>query len=463
MIAITAGLCLATSLLFGWLPAARFSRPAIMTVLKDEAGIGGVRTGRAHRLAAALQVAIAVPLLVLCAMSLERVRATARADLGFAADLVYAAPIELPAASTNSGFRIRTVSETLARADGVDAVTVADGLPLDFRYRLTRVSTQTAAGDVPKVVDAHVTRVGDGYLDAMDIPLIRGRGFTTDDTAGAELVTLISQPLAHTLFADADPIGQRIVFGSPGNEARPQKTLTVVGVTADFPTSQMSTDREQLLLPLAQHSNILRDAVPVEDDRSGAVTLMLIARSAPGEPPDKLRAALVGAIRALDPDVGSTGESRSSRASQIDVVTGVWLRQNSMDDFLTQSAVAGTTAGIALLLAALGIYGVVGLMVATRTREIAVRVTLGASRPRVMAMIIFDVVRLVAPGVGAGLLAAGALVRLNGGILGIPLSNLEPLAYLVGAAIATLTAVLASLPPARRAASVQPMVAMRST
>jgi putative ABC transport system permease protein len=115
---------------------------------------------------------------------------------------------------------------------------------------------------------------------------------------------------------------------------------------------------------------------------------------------------------------------------------------------------------VALMLAALGIYGVVGLMVSARTREIAVRVTLGASRPRVIGMILFDVVKLVAPGVAIGLLIPAVLVRLEGGI---SVSNIEPLAYVAGAAIAILTAVLASLGPARRAASVQPMVAMRST
>ena len=111
---------------------------------------------------------------------------------------------------------------------------------------------------------------------------------------------------------------------------------------------------------------------------------------------------------------------------------------------------------------ALGIYGVVGLMVATRTREIAVRVALGASRRRVLAMILFDVVKLAVPGVAVGLVITIAFVRLNGENLGIPLSNMEPLAYVAGAAVAILVAVLASLAPARRAASVQPMVAMRS-
>ena len=99
-------------------------------------------------------------------------------------------------------------------------------------------------------------------------------------------------------------------------------------------------------------------------------------------------------------------------------------------------------------------------MVATRTREIAVRVALGASRRRVLRMILLDVVKLVMPGVAVGLVITAVLVRLNGDNMGIPLSKLEPAAYIVGAAIAVLVAVLASLAPARRAASVQPMAAM---
>jgi putative ABC transport system permease protein len=142
------------------------------------------------------------------------------------------------------------------------------------------------------------------------------------------------------------------------------------------------------------------------------------------------------------------------------IVTGASLRQASMDGYLKESGIGGIAGGVTLLLAALGIYGVIGLMVATRTREIAVRLTLGATRGRVVAMILFDVVKLVAPGVAVGLFIAAAVVRHDGGVT---VSNVEPLSYVAGAAIATLTAVVASLAPARRAASVEPMVAMRST
>jgi ABC-type antimicrobial peptide transport system permease subunit len=134
-----------------------------------------------------------------------------------------------------------------------------------------------------------------------------------------------------------------------------------------------------------------------------------------------------------------------------------------MRAFLIESALTSTPGGIVLLLGALGIYGVVGLMIATRTREIAVRVALGASRKRVVSTVLFDIVKLVMPGVAGGLSIALGIVGLYREDLGLPLiSSVEYLAYPVAAAIAIIVAVLAGLAPARRAASVAPIVAMRS-
>src|SRR5439155_14232231 len=125
------GLCFLTSLLFGLLPAVRFSRPVILSALKDDAGVGGRRVGRVQRVTAALQVAIAVPLIVMSGISLDRVRATATSDLGFAADLLYAVPLKVDDPKVaNAGSRIRSVRDSLARADGVAGATLADGLPL---------------------------------------------------------------------------------------------------------------------------------------------------------------------------------------------------------------------------------------------------------------------------------------------------------------------------------------------
>jgi hypothetical protein len=449
MVAICFGLCLITSLVFGWLPATRFSRPVILSSLKDDAGGGGLRVGKVHRVTAALQVAIAVPLLVMSGQSIDRMRVTATSPLGFDADLLYAAPLKLDKLTIQeAGSEIRRLRDTLAHANGVASVTVADGLPLDFRGRDVSVALRPAINSAPTFRPVHVTRAGDGYFETMGIPVVRGRGFTPEDRLGATPVTIVSKPLADKLALNGDVIGQQLLFGT---DVKTQQALTIVGVTADFPTSQMSTWREQLLVPLAQYPGVSWDAVPVLDDRGSSAHVMLIARSVPGEAPQKMNATLETLARELDPEFQPAA-----------IVSGSWLRKNSMNDFLTQSAVAAIAGGVILLLAALGIYGVVGLMVATRTREIAVRAALGASRRRLLSMIVFDVVKLVLPGCAVGMLLTVVLNRVNAENMGVALSDVEPVAYIAGAAIAVFVAVLASLVPARRAATIAPMSAMRS-
>src|SRR6185369_3324330 len=193
------GLCLLTSLVFGLLPAARFSRPVIITALKDDAGVGGQRVGRVRRVTAALQVAIAVPLIVLSGISLDRVRSTATADLGFASELLYAVPLKVDAAKVaNADFKIRSVRDDLAKADGVAAATLADALPLasseDFRGDHVRAAAQPQESNAaPKFFQVRETRVDNDYLNTMGIPLLGGRSFSADDRAGAELVTIISK------------------------------------------------------------------------------------------------------------------------------------------------------------------------------------------------------------------------------------------------------------------------------
>jgi putative ABC transport system permease protein len=469
MVGIVMGICLLTSLVFGFLPAIRFSRPVIISALKDDAGAGGIRAGRVHRFTAALQVAIAVPLLVMSGISLDRVRSTATADLGFESDLLYAAPLFLDAGPESGtardiDFRIRSLRDNLARASGVASVTVADGLPL-FRSHDTTVSLQAEDNVAPTLVHVDVTRVGDGYLNTMGIPLLSGRDFSDDDSAGSERVAIVSKALADRLFPNAGAagtiaaVGRRLTFRAPvddgseraaGDDDTTPPPVTIIGVTGDFP-SQMDTERTQLLLPLVQDLNTRRNSVRTDESGNRLPNLLLIARSAAGEQPGKITAALENVVRELDPEFPRDR-----------IVAGASLRKHSMDNFLTQSAIAAVPASVILMLSALGIYGVVGLMVATRRREIAVRVALGASRPRVLGMILFDVVKLTAPGVAVGLILTAVFIRLNGENMGIPLSSVETLAYVVAAAIAILVAVLAGLAPARRAASVLPMVAMRS-
>ena len=151
------------------------------------------------------------------------------------------------------------------------------------------------------------------------------------------------------------------------------------------------------------------------------------------------------------------------------IVTGQELVEKSNVDLIAESTAVAVAGSLVLLLAALGIVGVVGFMVATRTREIAVRMALGSTRLRVFRLMLADIVRLVIPGVAGGLLLAAVLIRTMEDVLGTPLTVgpaplgvMEPVIYLAASTVAVCAALLAGLPAARRATSVQPMVAMRS-
>jgi putative ABC transport system permease protein len=444
-VAIASGLCLVVSLLFGLLPAVRFSRPNLVGALKEDAA-GGGRTIRMHRVAAMVQIGIAVPFLVISGAMLDRVRT---AELGFATDGLAAA--RLPAtveAEREAGFTIRRVRDTLQQASGVRSVAVADGMPVDFDERPFRVGTKDA-----RFVTAQVTRVGENFLETIGARLLRGRTISADDRLLAAPVAVISQPLADQLFPAAEAIGERLTLTL--DEGRTQE-FTIVGVSADFATSQLTTERPQILLPLPDVSagGVAKAEVP-------ASTVFVIVRGAPGDEP-KLKSALETMLRDLGvealPGVAFPG-----------IVTGQDLVKKSLSDLIAESTAVAFAGGIVLVLAALGIVGVVGFMVVTRTREIAVRMALGSTRPGVFRLIVSDIVRLAIPGVAGGIVLGAVLIRTMEDVMGTPLTVgptplgvMEPVIYVAASTIAVSVALLAGLPAARRATTIQPMVAIRS-
>jgi predicted permease len=273
-VVIAAGLCLVVSLLFGLLPAIRFSRPNLISAIKDDAGGGGTQTIRVHRLAAMVQIGIAVPFLVISGVMLDRVRT---ADLGFPTDGLVAA--QLPPTvgqEPDANFSIRRVRDNLQQAMGVRSVAVAEGMPVDFDYREFRVAE--TGGET--FVTAHVTHVGENFLETIGAPLRRGRTITADDRMAAAAVAVISQPLADMLFPGKEAIGERVTVTLDESKER---EFTVIGVSADFATSQLTTTRLQILLPMPEVFTS---------------TVYLIARGAPGDEP-QLKAALETALREL--------------------------------------------------------------------------------------------------------------------------------------------------------------------
>ena len=422
-------LSLATTLVFGLLPSIRFSRSSMVKGIKDDAGGGGWRVGRVHRLAAAFQAGIALPFLVIGGLIFTGARTTATADLGFVPDGLFASAISVSAAGyadEDAEFFIDGVQDNLRRAGGVTSVTVADGLPLDYNLLRGHVSLP---GDEAQVV-AHTRRVGDGYLATLGTPLLRGRDITAGDHAGAELVAVLSESLATQLFPGGDALGQRVASALQGDE---QRLFTVVGLTADVATSQMQTSRPQIFVPLAQHP---------------APRVFVIARASADF--QSMSTAFEEAIADLDP-----GFIRPS------VVTGTTLVRANIGDLLEQSTLAIVVAVIALILSALGIYGVVAFMVAERRREIGVRMALGSSRRHIVRAVLIDTCKLTVPGLVVGLLLAIFAVRQTG-LVWYQLGTVEPLAYGLAIGAALAVSLLASIPSAFHAAAVDPMEAIRS-
>ena len=430
-------LCFVTSLLLGLLPAMRFSRLTMIAALKNNSAGGGQRVGRLQRLTAAAQAGLAVPFLVICGVYLDQARTTAFADVGFKPQGLYAARLNVAAlAKTEDEQRLflRTVRDALAQAPGVASVSIGDGLPLDFVYRDARVARDGDSTFVP----AHTTRVASGYLETIGTRLIAGRTLDAKDREGTERVVLLSEPLARQLFPGSDPLGARVVFARSGSEPH---TYTVVGITADLASTQMGSPRPQLFMSLAQHP---------------AAQVLLIARGTPSD------AGMRGAFaQAIDGGLRTLPQQVEPDTVFRELITGESLLANNRSDILTMSAAGGAAAGVALILATLGVYGVIAFMVATRTREIGIRVALGASRARVLRDVLADALKLVVPGIGVGLLLAVLWVRVTDPSW-YPLGGVEPLVYSVAAVTSLFVAVLAGIPSARRAAAIQPMVAMRA-
>lgn len=438
---VAAGLCLVVSLLFGLVPAIRSSRPGLLPGLQQNAARGGTHRIRVHRIAAMVQIAIAVPFLVVSGVMIDRVRT---AGYGFAVDGLAGARVPAPAQPAARG-SLRAAVEGLRHASGVRAVAMADGMPIDFDYREFRVGR----ADDAAFATAHVTHVGEHFLETVGAPLRLGRTITSEDCLTSADVTVISQPLANRLFPGGDAVGQRLTV--PLGDGR-EREVTVIGVSGDFASSQLTTTRLQLLLPLPDVPGATSDT---------ASALHLIVRGDPGDEP-RLRSALETALRGLGveplPGVAFPG-----------IVTGPELDEKSKADLVAEGTAVGVAGGLVLIVAALGILGVVGFLVTTRTREFAIRMALGSTRRRVFGLMLGDTAMLVVPGVAGGLVIASVLIRSMEDVMGTPLTlgpeplgAMEPVIYAAASALAVAVALLAGLPAARRATSIDPMAVIRT-
>ncbi|HEY5544829.1 MAG TPA: FtsX-like permease family protein, partial [Gemmatimonadaceae bacterium] len=420
---------LVTGVLAGLAPALQSTKPALAPELRSD--VGGI--GGRHRLRSGLlvtQMAFSMLLLVVAGL-FGRALARARAiDPGFDPRGVQIATLDLQLAnradSSGSQFFNRLL-EGAAAIPGADNVALSRMIPLDGGgLGLGGIEVPGhPAPDPDRGWDEDWNIVTPGYFDVMRIPLESGRAFTATDRAGSADVAIINRTLASRIWPGEDAVGKTF-----RNENR---TVTVIGVARDSKYRSLGEGpRGFVYVPLAQRY---------------MSQMSLMVRSAPS-------LTMAPPIRRLLADLDPSLPILSAQTMEAHTAIGLFPQRVAL-------RVAATLGAVALLLALLGIYGVTAYGVAQRTREIGIRIALGSSRGGVLRLVLAQGVRLGAIGVALGVVAAAAATRLLEGLL-FGVAGTDPVAIGAAATLLLLAAILASWIPARRAAGVDPLLAMRS-
>ncbi len=430
----TVGIAMLTGILFGLAPALEISKTDIHTGLKDSArnsGDGHQKTWLRNTLVIS-EVALACLLIVGTGLLVRSFLRVLDVDLGFqperTASLRIIAGEEIRTPESLMSFLLE-LQRRIRQVPGVEAVSGTDALPLD-RNRSWNVGVKGKIYPDGRPA-THVSFIFPDYFRAMGIPVYVGRDFAESDGAKSKGVVILNQTGARTLFPDRqDVIGQMLMVGNREYEI----TAVVSDVRHSGPESESGIEA---YLPALQGGR-----------EAGASSMDFVIRTTLD--PASLASGVKAAVRPLDPNMplseflplqNLVDRATSSRRIIVWMLTGF--------------------AGIALLLAALGIYGVVSYSVSRRTQEIGIRMALGASAGNVQMSVIWQTFRLVLIGVVIGISAAWILSRLVTSLL-FGVGTHDPMTYIIAPVILTGIAVLAALIPARRASRIDPITALRS-
>ena len=433
----TAAVALVTGIGFGLFPAIRASDPSVHTLLKD------VRSTTSHaRLRNALivgEVALSMVLLIGAGLLLRSFGRLTGIYPGFESANVLTAGIALPRAQYPDGASIQKFTDELRRRaselPGVAAAAVAQGMPL-LGAPETSFLFEGKGTDRSKEPEANVYAVTPGYFEVMRIPLLRGRFFEEADKD--RNVVVIDEAMARRYFAGEDPIGRRMA----GTDDHQMPALEIIGVVGHVQNYTLEGKGPVDMAYYVPHGTAAR-LLP------GFLTGGFVALRTQGDPL-RFAAPLRKLVLSIDPL-----QPIFSVQSMEQVVS------DSVSDRRLNLLLLGIFAAVALLLASVGIYGVMSYSVEQRTREIGIRMALGAERSSVLRLIVGQGARLAASGILVGIAGAFALSRVMAGLL-YGVSATDPLTYLALAAVLAAVAVAACAVPARRALLVDPAVALRA-
>jgi putative ABC transport system permease protein len=427
-----------SAITFGLIPAWRASQVDLNSVLKNgERGIGANASAqRASQTLVVMQIALSLMLFVgagLLAASLWRMAST---PLGYRTDGVLTAEINLSKehyADTDARSRFAAgLAEKISALSAVEAVTEA--------------STFAPTGENPLSIEGDASGFSPGgiatqsvsatFFDVMQIPLFRGRVFNTQDRKDTRPVAIVNRAMAIRYFPHTDPIGHAVKLSRADDLSQPW--LTIIGVVADIKTTTVFQEMGYVEQPTVYR--------PLTQDAPASLCLMVLTRKSP--------LGLVGGI-----------EEQLASMDRDLVLAGVGTMKDQQSAVLSQprfrTVLFGSFALLALVLAVVGLYGVLAQMVTRRTREIAIRMALGATRGAVLGRVFREAFVLAAVGIGLGVAGSAIGVRVLAELLyKVRAENMAMFA--LASVILMLTALVASWNPARRAANIDPMQALRS-
>src|SRR5688572_7539958 len=434
VLGFTIGITLLTGLIFGAVPALQTSRVDLNDTLK-EGGRGSIGfRGRSRSLLVVTEIALSLVLLVGAGLMIQSFLRLRRVDIGLDAKNVFTAAVVLPSTKYPPEKRaafFQQLVERVRNVPGVEEASATATLPLGGggwgRSLTVEGYPVMSVGQAPMIQHTVVTP---GYFRTMGITLLTGRDFTDADTADALKVTIVDERLARHYWPNESAVGKRIRFGPPEDN---EPWHTIIGVVRSVRHQRMQEDtRESVYLPHLQ--------IPVNG-------LSLVARTTAD--PHDVTNAIRNEVAQLDRD---QPVSRIATMEEV-VAESIWQPRLYATLFVV-------FAGGALVLALIGIYGVMAFLVQTRTHEIGVRMALGATARDVFKLIVGRGMKLTVIGVLIGVAGAIALTRLMHGLL-FNTSATDPFIFLAISILLSVAAFLACYIPARRAAKVDPLIALR--
>ena len=432
-VAFALALSIGVGLVVGSFPALQIGRTSLYATL----AAGGRTTANSSRAAArdvliGVELALAIMLLVGAGLLIRSFGVVLSRQLGFVADGAVSAELSLPSVRYDDRRAVAFYAQllpSLRALPGVAAVGMTNALPLGSSatgFIEIEGNGDTGAGAGYRVIS-------DDYFTVMGIPVERGRVFGAADDAGTPRVTIVNRSMADRYWPGQDPIGKR--FKAKSMEWKDPPWLTVIGVVGDV--RHWGLERE----PVVEHYVLYRQRPEFARD------MAVIVRGA--TPPPQIMRLVRDRVRSIDPTIPAAMRTLSARVDE------------SLAERRFIMTILAAFGALALVLAAVGVYGVLSFTVAQRTREIAVRLALGAERRRVLVMIVGHVLRVSLVAAVIGLLAARALSRTMTGLL-FDVSPADPRTYAVVTIVLVGVALCAAYVPARRAAGVDPMLALRS-